>query len=77
MIYRGFKALDFFSKKAYTVLTLYITSMARAKNTTKLECTACKTTNYFPNKNKKLKNKLELSKFCENCGNHVDHKETK
>ncbi len=51
--------------------------MARAKNRTKLECTVCKTTNYFPNKNKKLKTKLELSKFCENCGHHVDHKETK
>lgn len=44
----------------------------------KLECTACKKTNYFSTKNKKtIKQRLEISKFCKECGKHVAHKETK
>lgn len=47
-------------------------------NMIKLECTECKTVNYFSRKNKKiLKERLELKKFCENCGKHTQHKETK
>jgi len=47
-------------------------------NMIKLECTECKTVNYFSHKNKKtLKNRLELQKFCNSCKKHTLHKETK
>ena len=47
-------------------------------NMIKLECTGCKTVNYFSKKNKKtLKNRLELQKFCKHCKKHLAHKETK
>ncbi|MDP2709212.1 MAG: 50S ribosomal protein L33 [bacterium] len=47
-------------------------------NMIKMECTVCKRVNYFSRKNKKtLKNRLELSKFCEHCKKHTPHKETK
>lgn len=47
-------------------------------NMIKLECTVCKTVNYFSKKNKKtLKNRLELAKFCKECAKHTSHKETK
>ena len=47
-------------------------------NMIKLECTECKTVNYYSKKNKKpLKNRLELSKFCKKSGKHLKHKETK
>lgn len=47
-------------------------------NMIKLECTECKTVNYFSRKNKKtLKNRLEMNKFCKGCKKHTLHKETK
>ncbi|MFZ4648073.1 MAG: 50S ribosomal protein L33 [Patescibacteria group bacterium] len=47
-------------------------------NMIKLECTECKTVNYFSHKNKKtLKERLEMKKFCPKCGTHTMHKETK
>lgn len=47
-------------------------------NMIKLECTVCKTTNYRSLKNKKkLKDRLEMSKHCPECGKHTTHKETK
>ncbi len=47
-------------------------------NLLKLECTVCKRINYYSKKNKKkLKNRIELKKFCETCEKHVMHKETK
>ncbi|MBT3816834.1 MAG: 50S ribosomal protein L33 [Candidatus Magasanikbacteria bacterium] len=47
-------------------------------NQIKLQCTECKQTNYFPNKNvKKLKDRIELKKHCKFCGKHTLHKETK
>ncbi|MCX6795364.1 MAG: 50S ribosomal protein L33 [Candidatus Falkowbacteria bacterium] len=47
-------------------------------NMIKLECTECKTVNYFSHKNKKtLKERLEMKKFCPGCGTHTMHKETK
>ncbi|MEI7498268.1 MAG: 50S ribosomal protein L33 [Candidatus Falkowbacteria bacterium] len=47
-------------------------------NMIKLECTECKTVNYFSRKNKKtLKTRLEMKKFCKNCKTHTMHKETK
>ncbi|HNU95790.1 MAG TPA: 50S ribosomal protein L33 [Candidatus Magasanikbacteria bacterium] len=49
-----------------------------ADNMIKLECTECKRTNYFSNKNKKiLKNRLEMKKHCLHCKKHTVHKETK
>ncbi|HNZ73742.1 MAG TPA: 50S ribosomal protein L33 [bacterium] len=47
-------------------------------NMIKLECTACKSVNYFSRKNKKiLKDRLEMNKFCKHCQKHTKHKETK
>lgn len=47
-------------------------------NMIKLECSACKTSNYHSRKNKKtIKERLELNKFCKRCGKHMAHKESK
>ena len=47
-------------------------------NMIKMECTVCKTTNYHSHKNKKiLKERLEMSKYCNKCKKHTTHKETK
>ncbi|MCX6781490.1 MAG: 50S ribosomal protein L33 [Candidatus Magasanikbacteria bacterium] len=44
----------------------------------KLECTVCKRVTHHTARNKKkLKNRLELSKYCEHCKKHTPHKETK
>jgi len=48
------------------------------ENMIKLECTDCKTINYYSRKNKKkLKERLEIKKFCKKCKKHTLHKETK
>ncbi len=48
------------------------------ENLIKLECTVCKRTNYYSQKNKKtIKERLELKKFCKHCKKHTLHKETK
>jgi len=48
------------------------------ENMIKLQCTECKTINYFSRKNKKiLKERLEMKKFCAGCNKHTLHKETK
>ena len=48
------------------------------ENLIKFECTDCKHINYHSKKNKKkLKNRLELKKFCNWCRKHAVHKETK
>ncbi|MFA6511984.1 MAG: 50S ribosomal protein L33 [Patescibacteria group bacterium] len=45
---------------------------------TKLECTECKRVTHYTTKNKrKLKDRLELKKFCKFCKKHTTHKETK
>ena len=46
-------------------------------NLIKLECTKCKKVNYHSRKNKKIKARLELSKFCKQCKASTPHKETK
>ncbi|PJA45040.1 50S ribosomal protein L33 [Candidatus Uhrbacteria bacterium CG_4_9_14_3_um_filter_50_9] len=47
-------------------------------NLIKFECTECKRINYHSHKNKKkLKDRLEISKFCKFCSKHTPHKETK
>lgn len=48
------------------------------ENLIKMECTECHRVNYHSSKNKKkLKNRLEISKFCKWCDKHITHKETK
>ena len=43
-----------------------------------LVCTECKRKNYTTQKNKKnIKERLELSKFCNWCRKHTKHKEEK
>ncbi|PIP60854.1 50S ribosomal protein L33 [Candidatus Uhrbacteria bacterium CG22_combo_CG10-13_8_21_14_all_47_17] len=46
-------------------------------NLIKLECTDCKRVNYHSTKNKKIKVRLELQKFCKHCKKGTAHKETK
>jgi len=44
----------------------------------KLECSECKKTNYYSQKNKKtIKERLQLKKYCKHCKKHTLHKETK
>ena len=48
------------------------------ENIAKLECTGCKRVNYQSHRNKKrLKEKLELKKYCKHCKKHLLHKEVK
>ena len=47
-------------------------------NMIKLECAACKTVTHHSRKNKKtIKERLELSKYCNRCKKNTPHKETK
>lgn len=47
-------------------------------NLIKLQCTVCKHINYHSTRNKKkLKNKIELSKYCKWDKKHTLHKEVK
>ncbi len=47
-------------------------------NMIKMECTVCKTTTHHSRKNKKIiKERLELSKYCNKCKKNTPHKETK
>jgi large subunit ribosomal protein L33 len=47
-------------------------------NMIRLECTECRQLNYNSHKNKKkLKERLEIKKFCKHCVGHTSHKETK
>ena len=43
-----------------------------------MECTACKSRNYFTTKNrKKHSDRMETQKFCNTCRKHTGHKEVK
>lgn len=42
-----------------------------------LKCTVCSKKNYTTYKNKNLKEKLEVQKFCPTDKKHTIHKETK
>lgn len=43
-----------------------------------MACTDCKNRNYSTYKNKKNDSgRLELKKFCPNCGRHTAHRETR
>ena len=43
-----------------------------------MECTDCKSRNYFTTKNKrKHPERVEWKKYCSRCNKHTAHKETK
>ena len=43
-----------------------------------MECTDCKSRNYFTGKNKRLHpERVEWKKYCPRCNKHVVHKESK
>ena len=42
-----------------------------------MSCTICKNKNYHFAHGKKREKKVEISKFCEACGKHTPHKESK
>ena len=43
-----------------------------------LACTECKERNYITTKNRRnTPDRLELKKFCPNCGTHQPHKESR
>ncbi|GAA0504894.1 50S ribosomal protein L33 [Saccharopolyspora subtropica] len=43
-----------------------------------LACEECKHRNYITNKNRRNNpDRLEMKKFCPNCGTHKMHKETR
>jgi len=43
----------------------------------KLKCQDCGRINYFTQKSKEMRGKLELKKFCKWCRKHTIHKEGK
>ncbi|MDH4330187.1 MAG: 50S ribosomal protein L33 [Candidatus Moranbacteria bacterium] len=48
------------------------------ENLVKLKCVDCSGINYWSSRNKKkIKEKLELKKFCNKCRKHTLHKEMK
>jgi large subunit ribosomal protein L33 len=50
--------------------------VAAKKPFLKIQCSACKTVNYFTKKSKKVaETKLEMQKFCNSCKKHTKHKE--
>ena len=43
-----------------------------------MACVECKSRNYITKKNRRNDpDRLELKKFCSNCGKHQSHKETR
>lgn len=43
-----------------------------------LACVDCKNRNYITKKNRRNNpDRLELTKFCPNCGKHLEHRETR
>ena len=42
-----------------------------------LACTECKNRNYHFQRGKKKEYKVEIKKFCRNCGKNMPHKEAK
>ena len=47
------------------------------ENLAKLSCENCRKVNYHTTKNKKIKVRLELRKYCKHCKAVKMHKETK
>ncbi|BBE32128.1 50S ribosomal protein L33 [Tepiditoga spiralis] len=42
-----------------------------------LKCTECGTRNYYKVKNRNVKEKFEMKKYCPKCNKHTLHKESK
>jgi large subunit ribosomal protein L33 len=43
-----------------------------------MACQVCKHRNYITKKNRRNDpDRLDLQKFCSNCGRHTDHRETR
>ena len=43
-----------------------------------LACTECKERNYITKKNRRNDpDRLDLKKYCSNCNNHTEHRETR
>ncbi len=43
-----------------------------------MACQVCKHRNYITRKNRRNDpDRLEMKKFCPNCGHHTDHRETR
>jgi large subunit ribosomal protein L33 len=43
-----------------------------------MACQVCKNRNYITKKNRRNDpDRLDLQKFCPNCGRHTDHRETR
>ncbi|MDR1663187.1 MAG: 50S ribosomal protein L33 [Endomicrobium sp.] len=42
-----------------------------------MACSVCKNRNYYFERGKKQEGKLDLKKFCKNCGKRTKHRETK
>ncbi|HNV04834.1 MAG TPA: 50S ribosomal protein L33 [Petrotogaceae bacterium] len=42
-----------------------------------LKCSECGTRNYYKQKSRLFKNKIELSKYCPKCNKHTKHNESK
>ncbi|MCL5011148.1 MAG: 50S ribosomal protein L33 [Patescibacteria group bacterium] len=49
----------------------------KKKIITKMQCSVCKSINYFTKKSKAVEGKLEMKKFCKKCRKHTPHKEAK
>jgi len=49
----------------------------KKKQIIKLQCTVCKSVNYFTHKTKQTEGKLNLKKHCPVCRKHTEHKEGK
>ncbi|HPX93970.1 MAG TPA: 50S ribosomal protein L33 [Candidatus Moranbacteria bacterium] len=48
------------------------------ENLVKMKCSVCKRITYYTSRNKKkIKEKLELKKYCKFCKKHTLHKEAK
>jgi len=48
------------------------------ENLVRMKCLECKNINYYTSRNKKkIKEKLELKKYCKFCQKHTLHKEMK
>ena len=48
------------------------------ENLVKMKCSECKRITYYTSRNKKkIKEKLELNKYCKFCKKHTLHKEMK
>jgi large subunit ribosomal protein L33 len=47
-------------------------------NLVKMKCEVCRAVNYHSTRNKKkIKEKLEMKKYCRKCRKHTLHKESK